>query len=126
TRRHVIRPAVSTNHAALLVAQPYSGRINVFVPLSVRISTLVVDNVNGLVQASSLNVTGASLSSESGNINFGCLNCGDGGFSAHTTNGNIAGTFSTPIIGGNYTMATQNGNVQVTVPSASSFKLTAS
>jgi hypothetical protein len=123
---NIIFQAISPNNAVFLVAQTYSVKINVFVPISVRISKLVVDNVNGLVQTSSLNVTGASLSSENGNINFGCLNCGDGGFSAHTTNGNIAGTFSTPIIGGNYTMATQNGNVQVTVPSASSFKLTAS
>jgi DUF4097 and DUF4098 domain-containing protein YvlB len=123
---NIIFQAISPNNAVFLVAQTYSVKINVFVPTSVRISKLVVDNVNGLVQTSSLNVTGASLSSENGNINFSCLNCGDGGFSARTTNGNVAGTFSMPIIGGNYTMATQNGNVQVTVPSGSSFKLTAS
>jgi len=126
TGGNIIFQAISPNNAVFLVAQTYSVKINVFAPSSVHISKLVVDNVNGLVQASSLNVTGASLSSENGNINFGCLNCGDGGFSAHTTNGNIAGTFSTPIIGGNYTMTTQNGNVQVTIPSASSFRLTAS
>ena len=123
---NIIFQAISPNNAAFLIAQTYSVRINVFIPSSVHISKLVVDNVNGLVQANALNVTGASLSSENGNINFSCLNCGDGGFSARTTNGNVAGTFSMPIIGGNYTMATQNGNVQVTVPSGSSFKLTAS
>ena len=125
TGGNIIFQAISPNNAVFLVAQTYSVKINVLVPLSVRMSKLVVDNVNGLVQTSSLNVTGASFSSENGNIDFGCLNCGDGGFSAHTTNGNIAGTFSTPIIRGNYTMATQNGNVQVTIPSASSFNLTA-
>jgi DUF4097 and DUF4098 domain-containing protein YvlB len=123
---NIIFQAISPNNAAFLIAQTYSVRINVFIPSSVHISKLVVDNVNGLVQANALNVTGASLSSENGNINFSCLNCGDGGLYAHTTNGNVAGTFSTEIIGGNYTLATQNGNVQVTVPSASSFKLTAS
>jgi len=81
--------------------------------------------VNGLVLASNLNVTGASLSAENGDIDFGCSSCGSGGFSAQTTNGNIAGTFSSPITNGNYTMSSQNGNVYVTVPSSSSFKLTA-
>jgi DUF4097 and DUF4098 domain-containing protein YvlB len=92
----------------------------------VHISKLVVGNVNGRVQATGLNVTGASFSSANGDIDFNCSNCGSGGFSAQTTNGNIAGTFSTPIIAGNYTMSSQNGNVQMTVPSSSSFKLTAS
>ena len=123
---NIIFQAISPNNAVFLIAQTYSVKINVFVPSSVRISKLAVDNVNGLVQANSLNVTGASLSSENGNINFDCLNCGDAGLYAHTTNGNIAGTFSRPIVAGNYTMATQNGNVQVRFPSASSFKLTAS
>jgi DUF4097 and DUF4098 domain-containing protein YvlB len=98
----------------------------VFIPLSVHISKLVVGNVNGWVQATGLNVTGASFSSANGDIDFNCSNCGSGGFSAQTTNGNIVGTFSTPIIAGNYTMSSQNGNVQMTVPSSSSFKLTAS
>ncbi len=123
---NIIFQAISPNKAVFLVAQTYSVKINVFVPLSVRISKLVVDNVNGLVQASSLNVTAANFFSENGDIDFNCSICGTGGFSAQTTNGKIAGTFFTPIIAGNYSMATQNGNVQVTIPSASSFKLTAS
>ena len=123
---NIIFQAISPNKAVFLVAQTYSVKINVFVPLSVRISKLVVDNVNGLVEASSLNVTAANFFSENGDIDFSCSICGTGGFSAQTTNGNIAGTFFTPIIAGNYSMATQNGNVQVTIPSASSFKLTAS
>ena len=123
---NIIFQAISPNKAVFLVAQTYSVKINVFVPLSVHISKLVVDNVNGLVQASSLNVTAANFFSENGDIDFSCSICGTGGFSAQTTNGNIAGTFFTPIIAGNYSMATQNGNVQVMIPSASSFKLTAS
>jgi DUF4097 and DUF4098 domain-containing protein YvlB len=114
------------NNAAFLIAQTYSVRINVFVPLFARLAKLVVDNVNGLVQASSLNVTSGSMSSQNGSIDFTCSSCGPGGFSAQTINGNVAGTFSTPIIDGNYTMSSQNGNVQMTVPSSSSFKLTAS
>jgi DUF4097 and DUF4098 domain-containing protein YvlB len=66
------------------------------------------------------------MSSQNGSIDFTCSSCGTGGFSAQTINGNVAGTFSTPIIDGNYTMSSQNGNVQMTVPSSSSFKLTAS
>ena len=123
---NIIFQAISPNKAVFLVAQTYSVKINVFVPLSVRISKLVVDNVNGLVQASSLNVTAANFFSENGDIDFSCSICGPLGFSAQTTNGNIAGTFFTPIIAGNYSMATQNGNVHVTIPSACSFKLTAS
>ena len=123
---NIIFQAMSPNKAVFLVAQTYSVKINVFVPLSVRISKLVVDNVNGLVQASSLNVTAANFFSENGDIDFSCSICGTDGFSAQTTNGNIAGTFLSPIIAGNYSMATQNGNVQVTIPSASTFKLTAS
>jgi DUF4097 and DUF4098 domain-containing protein YvlB len=123
---NIVFQAMFPNNAAFLISQTYSVRINVFVPLSVRVSKLVVDNVNGLVQASGLNVTGASLSSENGDIDFSCSICGTGGFSAQTTNGNIAGTFSSSILAGNYTIATQNGNAQVSIPSASSFKLTAS
>jgi len=92
----------------------------------VHISKLVVDNVNGRIQATGLNVTGASISSSNGDIDFSCSICANGGFSVHTTNGNIAGTFSTPIMAGNYSMSSQNGNVQMAVPSSSSFKLTAS
>ena len=114
------------SNAAFLISQTYSVRINVFVPLSLRLAKLVVNSVNGLVQANSLNVTGASLSSQNGNIDFTCSSCSTGGFWAQTINGNVAGTFSTPIIDGNYTMSSQNGNVQMTVPSSSSFKLTAS
>jgi DUF4097 and DUF4098 domain-containing protein YvlB len=114
------------NNAVFLISQAYSVKINVFMPASVQIGKLVVENVNGLVQASSLNVTAASLSAENGDVDFSCSSCGGGRFSAHTTNGNIAGSFSRPVIAGNYDLTTQNGNVVVTVPSVSSFKLTAS
>jgi hypothetical protein len=123
---NIIFQAQFPNNAVFLISQTYSVKINVFVPASVRIGKLVVDNVNGLVQASNLNATAASFSSENGDIDFSCSSCGSGGFSAQTTNGNIAGMFSTPIINGNYTMSSQNGNVYVTVSSSSSFKLTAS
>ena len=114
------------SNAVFLISQTYSVKINVFVPTSVQIGKLVVDNVNGLVQASSLNVTAASFAAENGDLSFSCVSCGSGGFSAQTTNGNIAGTFSSQITNGNYTMLSQNGNVNVNVPSSSSFKLTAS
>jgi hypothetical protein len=118
--------ALFPNNAVFLISQTYSVKINVFIPLSVRIGKLVVDNVNGLVQASSLNVSAASFSAENGDIDFSCSSCNSGGFSAQTTNGNIEGTFSSPITNGNYTMLSQNGNVNVNVPSSSSFKLRAS
>lgn len=114
------------SNALFLISQTYSVKVNVFVPSLVRIGKLVVDNVNGLVQANSLNVTAASLSSENGDVDFTCSSCGSGGFSAQTTNGNIAGRFSSQITNGNYSMLSQNGNVNVNVPSSSSFKLTAS
>jgi len=123
---NIILQAIFPNNAAFLISQTYSVRINVFVPVSVQIGKLAVDNVNGLIQADSLNVTSANFFSENGDIDFNCSLCGSGGFSAQTTNGNIAGTFYAPVIGGNYTMSTQNGNLQVSVPSSSSFKLTAS
>ena len=123
---NIILQAIFPNNAAFLISQTYSVKINVFVPVSVQLGKLAVDNVNGLIQANSLNVTSASFFSENGDIDFNCSLCGNGGFSARTTNGNIAGTFSTPVIGGNYTISTQNGNLQVSVPSSSSFKLTAS
>jgi DUF4097 and DUF4098 domain-containing protein YvlB len=126
TTGNIMFQAQFPNNAGLLISQTYSVRISVFVPLSVRLAKLVVDNVNGLVQASSLNVTSASISSQNGSIDFTCSSCGAQGFSAQTINGNVAGTFSAPIIDGNYTMSSQNGNVQMTVPSSSSFKLTAS
>jgi len=123
---NIVFQAQFPNNAVFLISQTYSVKINVFIPVSVHLSKLVVGNVNGLVQATGLNVTGASFSSANGDIDFSCSSCGSGGFSAQTTNGNIAGTFSRPIIAGNYTMSSQNGNVQMTVPSSSSFKLTAS
>jgi DUF4097 and DUF4098 domain-containing protein YvlB len=126
TTGSIIFQAQFPNNAVFLISQTYSVKIRVFIPVSARIGKLVVDNVNGLVQANNLNVTGASLSSQSGDVDFSCSSCGSGGFSAQTTNGNIAGSFSPPIITGNYVMATQNGNVQVTVQSTSSFLLTAS
>jgi Putative adhesin len=118
--------ALFPSNSVFLISQTYSVKVNVFVPLSVRIGKLIVDNVNGLVQANNLNVTGASFAAENGDIDFSCSSCGSGGFLAQTTNGNIVGTFSSPITSGNYTMLSQNGNVYVTVPSSSSFKLTAS
>ncbi len=123
---NIIFQAQFPNNAVFLISQTYSVKINVFLPASVRIGKLVVDNVNGLVQASNLNVTAAGFSAENGDIDFSCSSCGSGGFSAQTINGNIAGTFSSPITSGNYTMLSQNGNVNVSVPSSSSFKLTAS
>jgi hypothetical protein len=126
TTGNIVFQAQFPSNAVFLVSQTYSVKIKVFVPSAVRIGKLVVNDVSGLVQAFDLNVTGASFSSENGDIDFNCVFCGSGGFSAQTTNGNIAGTFSTPVIAGNYTMATQNGNVQVTIPSTSSFTLTAS
>jgi len=123
---NIVFQAQFPNNAVFLISQTYSVKISVFIPVSVHLSKLVVGNVNGLVQATGLNVTGASFSSANGDIDFSCSSCGSGGFSAQTTNGNIAGTFSRPIIAGNYTMSSQNGNVQMTVPSSSSFKLTAS
>jgi putative adhesin len=126
TSGDIVFQAQFPNNAAFLISQTYSVKINVFVPASVILGKLVVDNVNGLIQGSSLNVTAASFSSENGDIDFTCSSCGSGGFSAQTTNGNIAGTFSSPIASGNYTMLSQNGNVIVNIPSSSSFKLTAS
>jgi hypothetical protein len=123
---NIIFHAQFPNNAVFLISQTYSVKINVFMPLSIRIGKLVVDNLNGLVQASGLNVTATRLSSANGSIDFSCSNCGSGGFSAQTTNGNIVGLFSSPISNGNYAMASQNGNVYMTVPSSSSFMLTAS
>jgi hypothetical protein len=123
---NIIFQAQFPNNAVFLISQTYSVKINVFMPVSVRIGKLVVNNLNGLVQASGLNVTAASFTSTNGSIDFSCSMCESGGFSAQTTNGNIAGSFSSPISDGNYTMASQNGNVYMTVPSTSSFKLTAS
>lgn len=114
------------NNAVFLISQTYSVKINVFVPALASIGSLVIDNVNGLVQAGSLNVTAASLSVENGDIDFTCSSCRSGGFSAQTTNGNIAGTFTSQITNGNYTMLSQNGIVNLNLPSSSSFKLTAS
>lgn len=122
----IIFQAQFPSNAVFLISQTYSVKISVFVPMLVQIGKLVVDNVNGLVQASSLNVTAASFSVENGDVSFSCARCGGGGFSVQTTNGNIAGTFSSQITSGNYTMLSQNGNVNVNVPSSSSFKLTAS
>jgi Putative adhesin len=126
TTGNIVFQAQFPNNAVFLVSQTYSVKIKVFVPSAVRIGKLVVNDVSGLVQASDLNATVASFSSQNGDIDFTCSFCGSGGFSAGTTNGNIAGTFSTPIIAGNYTLTTQNGNVQTTLPSSSSFKLTVS
>jgi len=123
---NIILQAMFPNNAVFLISRTYSVRISVFVPVSVQIGKLAVDNLNGLIRASSLNVTGANFFSENGDIDFNCSLCGNRGFSAQTTNGNIAGTFSAPVVGGNYTISTQNGNLQVSVPSSSSFKLTAS
>ena len=125
TTGNIIFQAQFPNNAVFLISQTYSVKIRVFIPVSVRIGKLVVDDVNGLVQASNLNVTGASLSSQNGDLDFSCSSCGSGGFSAQTINGNIVGSFSSPITIGNYVLATQNGNVQVTVPSTSSFTLIA-
>lgn len=126
TTGNIIFQAQFPNNAAFLISQTYSVKVQVFIPLTARLGKLAVSDLSGLIQANNLNVTGASLLSANGNIDFSCSSCGSGGFSAQTTNGNIVATFSTPITAGNYTMATQNGNVQVTLPLSSSFKLTAS
>jgi hypothetical protein len=126
TSGNIIFQAQFPNNAVFLISQTYSVKINLFVPLSSHIGKLIVNDVNGLVQANNLNVTSASLSSGNGDIDFTCSSCASGGFSAQTVNGNVIGSFLSPITIGNYAMATQNGNVYMAVPSSSSFKLTAS
>ena len=106
---NIIFQAQFPNNAVFLISQTYSVKINLFIPLSAHISKLVVDNVNGRIQATGLNVTGASISSSNGDIDFNCSICASGGFSAQTTNGNIARIEGAVSVGGGWTIEPDDG-----------------
>ncbi len=125
TNGSIIFRALFPNTIGFFASQSYTAIVNVYFPMSITVGKLVVNTVNGIVQAANLNVTGASLSSVSGDVSFSCSYCGAGGISASTTNGIVGATFSAPLRNGTYTFSSMNGNVHLTVPSVSSFSLTA-
>ena len=109
--------------AGILYSQTYSATINVFVPSTIRFSSVHISNVNGKAQLSSINSTGVAVTTVNGNVTVSCSYCLDAALTS--TNGNVTATFSSLANRGSYNLTATNANVDFTVPSSAGLKLTA-
>lgn len=104
-------------------SQSYSVSINVFVPSTIRLQSVLVTDSNGAIQIQNLNATVVNLATVNGAITISCVYCLN--MTGSSTGGNIAGDFSSLLPRGNYDLTTTNANIFFSTPSSSSFKLTA-
>src|SRR6266487_1514130 len=101
---HAMFPA----NAGFFFSQSYSVNVNVFVPSTIRFTSVQVSNVNGGVRIENLNSTTVDLKTMNGAVFVGCRYCLN--VTAASTNGNITAT---------------NSNLAFTVSSSASFRLNA-
>ena len=110
--------------AGFFLSQSYTANINVFVPSTIRFTSVQVSNVNGGVRIESLNSTIVKLTTVNGGVSVDCVYCLS--MTAASTNGNIAATFAALIPEGSYNLTAPNANLNFTAPSSASFRLSAS
>lgn len=104
-------------------SQSYTVGINVFVPSTIRLQSVLVSDSNGAIRVSNLNATVVNLATVNGAIAISCAYCLN--MTGSSTGGNITGGFSSLLPRGNYNLTTTNANIFFSAPSSSSFKLTA-
>ncbi len=121
---NVVFQALFPSSTGFFLSQTYTARINVFVPATIRFSSVQVTNVNGGVRISGLNASSVSMTTVNGLVWIGCLYCGN--VTATSTNGSISASFTALISNGSYTLSATNANVALSIPSSSSFTINAS
>src|SRR5215831_5565012 len=104
-------------------SQSYTAAINVYVPISTRLDSMRVSNVNGAVQIHSLNATKLNLNTVNGAASVDCVYCLD--TTVNSADGTISVTNLKPLTRGYYNLTSTNSAVTLTVPKTSSFKLVA-
>ncbi len=124
TNGNIVFRAVFPNTASLFLSQSYTVNVDVFVPSTIRFSSVQATTVNGGVQVTGLNATVASITTVNGLVSVNCLYCDN--VTTSVTNGSVSASFAALVNGGLYSMSTVNGDVTMTVPASASFKFTAS
>jgi len=109
--------------SGILFSQTFTAAINVYVPSTIRFSSMEVTNVNGGVQITSINSTSVTTITVNGSISVDCLYCVNA--TAISTNGNVTGTFAMLVNNGSYNLTATNDNINFTAPNSSSFQLSA-
>jgi len=119
----IVFQALFPASAGFFLSQSYTAKINVFVPSTIRFTSVQVSNVNGAVRIENLNSTVVKLTTVNGAVSIDCVYCLN--MTATSTNGNIAATFAALVNEGSYNLTAPNANLNFTAPSSSSFILSA-
>ncbi len=124
TNGNIVFRAAFPNTASFFLSQSYTVNVDVFVPSTIRFSSVEATTENGGVRVTGLNATVASITTVNGLVSVNCLYCDNVTTSA--TNGSVSASFAALVNGGWYSMSTVNGDVTMTLPALASFKFTAS
>ncbi len=119
----VVFKAIFPVGAGILFSQTYTAAINVFVPSTIRFDSVHISNVNGGATLGKINSTSLIVTTVNGNISTDCVYCMT--VNATSLNGNVTATFATLVAQGSYSLTATNADINFSVPSSSSFKLTA-
>ena len=120
---NVIFQALFPTSTGFFLSQSYTVSINVFVPSTIRFASVQVTNVNGGVRINNLNASSVSSTTVNGLESLTCLYCGN--VTLTSTNGSISASFPALVSNGAYSLSATNGNLALTLPSTSSFRLQA-
>ncbi len=109
--------------SGILFSQTFAAAINVYVPSTIRFSSIQVANVNGGVRLAGVNSTSVATTTVNGNISVDCVYCANA--TGTSTNGNVTGTFAVMVSKGSYALTATNDNINFTAPATSSFTVSA-
>lgn len=111
------------NQGGFFNFQNYEVSISIYVPSNLTFNGVKIGTINGGITVQSISATNLGLVTVNGGITFHCGTCAN--VTATTTNGSVTGSFTSPIVSGNYKFDSVNGSVSITVPTVSSFRLDA-
>lgn len=120
---NIIFQAAFPVNPGFFFSQSYNVKINVFIPSTIRFNYVRISNVNGGVRINNLNSTSLNLTTTNGAASVDCVYCLN--MTASSTNGSISAKFEAPLTAGSFNLTSTNANVDFSVPSSSSFKVTA-
>ena len=120
---NVIFQALFPTSTGFFLSQSYTVSINVFVPATIRFTSVQVTNVNGGERINNLNASSVTLTTANGLESLTCLYCGNATLTS--TNGSVSASLPALIANGTYSLSATNGNLALTLPSTSSFRLQA-
>jgi DUF4097 and DUF4098 domain-containing protein YvlB len=101
----------------------YTVDIHVYAPSSYQFNTVQIVTVNGNLQVPNINATSLSLIDTNGDIT--ASNISAVGVGVDDTNGNVMMNLSSIASGGAYSLTTTNGDINLTLPTVSSCRITA-